>query len=319
MNRRNFLKTALAGAGALALSNFNKAFAQPMMPMPMNFLGNTNEIVSGLGIDCFPFGFDSVSVPTMESIFQKALSYNINMVDVSPTYNDAIAKLGEFMPDIRDRLFLSSKVTEASYDGAMSQLEYTMEMMKVDKIDLVMIQEFGDKSLYPDSSALFSSSGAIGALKQAKQQGMIKYIGVSGHMNPSRFHEAIDKEGLDVIQNPANFIIKNTYDFEGKIWSRAISKNMGIIAMDILGSYDSKGVAQMPSDKYNNAIRYAKSIDGVVSSLVGVHSVDELEKAVRAFTSLAPLSSSEKLSVLEDGLNLAKSAELGKPYGDLIN
>lgn len=319
MNRRNFIKTTLAGAGAMATYNMALSQTQNMLPMPMGFLGSTNEIVSALGVDCFPFAYESMTVPTISKILNRAIELGINLVDVSPDYNDAESKIGEVIPYIRDRVFLSTKVTQTTFEGAQRQIEQSLQFMKVDQIDLVVFKNFGDVKTNKDLDFLYSAKGAMEALRKAKQNGLIRFIGIGGHVFPTRFHEAINRGGIDVLMNPANFIIKNTYDFEHKVWSRAKTKNIGIIAMDILGAYNNAGVHVMPSDKFNSAIQYAKSIPGVGSSIIGFRSVAELEKAASAFTTLKTLSENEKLSLIADGAALAKTSTWRRPYGDPID
>jgi|GEM_PF-3429293 len=84
--------------------------------------------------------------------------------------------------------------------------------------------------------ALFGDRGAMGALREAKKQGVVRFIGASGHVHPTRFHEALDSGEIDVLMNAVNFVVQHTYDFEHKVWSRARSLNVGLVAMKVLGA-----------------------------------------------------------------------------------
>ena len=61
----------------------------------------------------------------------------------------------------------------------------------------------------------------MAALREAKKQGVVRFIGASGHVHPTRFHEALDSGEIDVLMNAVNFVVQHTYDFEHKVWSRA--------------------------------------------------------------------------------------------------
>ena len=63
----------------------------------------------------------------------------------------------------------------------------------------------------------------MAALREAKKQGVVRFIGASGHLHPTRFHEALDSGEIDVLMNAVNFVVQHTYDFEHKVWSRARS------------------------------------------------------------------------------------------------
>ena len=65
-----------------------------------------------------------------------------------------------------------------------------------------------------------ATTAQMAALREARRQGVVRFIGASGHLHPTRFHEALDSGEIDVLMNAVNFVVRHTYDFEHKVWSR---------------------------------------------------------------------------------------------------
>ena len=172
-------------------------------------------------------------------------------------------KLGPIIKPYRDQIFLVSKIEEATYDGAWSQLKKSMHEMQTDHLDLVFFHSFGDTNRWPDTSSIISKDGALTALIEAKKQCVICGIGASGHNRPSHFLELINTGEIDVLMNVANFAMQHTYGFETKVWPRARELNMGLVAMRVLGGVHpvSNKEFRFHVDEYDNAIRYALSVD----------------------------------------------------------
>src|SRR5205823_14441972 len=144
----------------------------------------------------------------------------------------------------------------------------------------VHLHNFGDETLWGDHKLVFGDRGAMGALREAKRQGVVRFIGASGHLHPTRFHQALDSGEIDVLMNAVNFVVQHTYDFEHKVWSRARRENIGLVAMKVLGgNAGTAGGFKLPEDHYELAIRYALSIPGLAVAVIGLENVAELEQA----------------------------------------
>ena len=133
--------------------------------------------------------------------------------------------------EIRDKVFLVTKTEEPTYEGTWKLLRQSLKRMRTDRVDLVHLHNFGDEKLWGDRKLVFGDDGAMAALREAKCQGVVRFIGASGHLHPSRFHEALDSGEIDVLMNAVNFVVRHTYDFEHKVWSRARHMNLGLVAM----------------------------------------------------------------------------------------
>jgi predicted aldo/keto reductase-like oxidoreductase len=170
--------------------------------------------------------------------------------------------------------------------------------------------------MWGDRKLVFGDHGAMAALREAKKQGVVRFIGASGHLHPTRFHQALDSGEIDVLMNAVNFVVQHTYDFEHKVWSRAQSLNVGLVAMKVLGgAVKQEGGFKVDEKYYEKAIRYALSIPGICVAVIGLENSAEIEKAAAVVSSAQPLSAEENLELARAGLDLSSTPEWKTAYG----
>jgi predicted aldo/keto reductase-like oxidoreductase len=156
----------------------------------------------------------------------------------------------------------------------------------------------------------FSEKGAMGALRKAKKQGKIRFIGASGHLYPSRFHYAIDSGEIDVMMLAVNFVIQHTYDFEHKVWSRAHDKDIGLVSMKMFGGAARRDYTKfrLPKEDYVNALRYTLSLRGLNTAVVGINQMEHLDLLLKTFRRVDALDEEEFLALSQHGLEILRSS-----------
>ncbi len=102
----------------------------------------------------------------------------INHIDVARSYGEAEVRLAPFLADHRADYFLATKTGERSGAGARRQLEESLERMAIDQVDLIQLHNLTDQAGWEEA---MSADGALAALDQAKQEGLVRFIGVTGH------------------------------------------------------------------------------------------------------------------------------------------
>lgn len=306
MKRREFMiKSAITGSGLMAFSN-TSAF-NPGNSMEYSVLGRTGAKVSRMGIGCASFR-DSESLSEVKNVVSKAIDDGITYFDTAPNYGTSEERLGKALKGKRDNVFLVSKTEDATYDGTWKLLKQSLRRLQTDYIDLIHVHNFGRERRFPDLDAVFSDDGAMGALREAKEKGVIRFIGTSGHVYPSRFHRAIDSGEMDVFMVAVNYILQHTYDFEHKIWLRALSKNIGMVSMKVLGgSLRPEKNHRIPAEDYEMAIRYTKTLKGLSTAVIGLQNMEEYTKAFQTFIRAQPLNEEEYLKLSRRGLDLLKN------------
>ena len=106
------------------------------------------------------------------------LEYGVNHIDTAPRYGDAELRIGPWMAQHRKDFFLASKVSERTYQGAQEQLQRSLERLRVDRLDLIQMHAL----YHPDEwEVAMGAGGALEALVEARNQGLVRYIGVTGH------------------------------------------------------------------------------------------------------------------------------------------
>lgn len=328
ISRREFVKGTgtivggIAAASALRLKDVAAANTPLQnLRVPQSVLGRTGAQVSRLGIGCAPFQRKHVSIEDVRKTLHRALELGVNYFDVAPNYGNAEIgfseeKMGPTIKEIRDKVFLVTKTEEPTYDGTWQLLRQSLKRLQTDRLDLVHLHNIGEEPRFSDIKLVLSDKGALGALREAKKQGIVRFIGASGHLHPSRFHAVLDTGEIDVLMNAVNFVAQHTYDFEHKVWARAHRENVGLVAMKVLGGagQGQKGF-RLPEKHYELAIRYALSLPGLSCAVIGIENVAELEKAAETVARCQPLSAQETFELAKVGLEMAGTPEWRESYG----
>ncbi|MFO0892332.1 MAG: aldo/keto reductase [Isosphaeraceae bacterium] len=327
LSRREFVKSGSAVLGGAAMASAaaragTEDQASGPTTVPQVVLGRTGAKVSRLGIGCAYFQRKHVTPDDVTRTLHRALELGVNYLDTAPNYGSeetgfAEVKMGPGIKELRDRFFLVTKTEEPTYEGTWKLLKQSMGRMQTDRIDLVHLHNFGDEKMWGDHKLVFGDRGAMGALREAKKQGVVRFIGASGHLHPTRFHQGLDSGEIDVLMNAVNFVVQHTYDFEHKVWSRAQSLNVGLVAMKVLGgAVKQEGGYKVDPRHYEQAIRYALSIPGLSVAVLGLENIPELEKAAAVVARCKPLSAEESQELARIGLELSSRPEWKTAYGE---
>jgi aryl-alcohol dehydrogenase-like predicted oxidoreductase len=135
-----------------------------------------------------------------------ALDAGINHFDVAAGYGDAELRLGPWMPRIRDRIFLATKTGERDMEAAWRQINASLERLQTDHLDLIQLHAIGDLA---DLDRATADSGALRAAIRAREEGLARAIGITGHGNgaPATHLEALRRFPFDTVLTPINFVL----------------------------------------------------------------------------------------------------------------
>ncbi len=99
--------------------------------------------------------------------------------------------------------------TEGSgYDGVWGQLEKSLAELRTDVLDLVHLHSLGNTERWEDIDFIMGKQGALQALCEAKEKGVIRFIGLSAHNAPSRCIQLIESDKIDVVMMAVNFVVQ---------------------------------------------------------------------------------------------------------------
>jgi aryl-alcohol dehydrogenase-like predicted oxidoreductase len=140
-------------------------------------LGKTGFRVSILTIGGYGSGVYPDPVEAVKAV-EKAIMEDLNMIDIAPSYGEAEVRLGPLIKKYRDRLVVAEKTLERTYEGAWRELRTTLSRFGIDSID---IYQFHAVKSLEELNTIFSEKGAAKAFLEARDQGLIKYIGITVH------------------------------------------------------------------------------------------------------------------------------------------
>jgi aryl-alcohol dehydrogenase-like predicted oxidoreductase len=183
---------------------------------------------------------------------EDVLDAGVNHFDVAPTYGDAELKLAPALDDHREEVFLGCKTQERTYYGAWGELHRSLERLGVDNIDLYQfhaVTRYDELDAitgeYTPEMAQADDPGALQALLDAKEAGLIDHIGLTSHGDPSLIREAIRRiDELETVMFPFNRVLAGKkgpeYDYES-VLDLAHEKGLGTLCI--------KGFAKGPWDE----------------------------------------------------------------------
>ena len=119
-----------------------------------------------------------VSQDVADRSIEEALAAGINHVDVAAGYGDAELRLGPWMPQIRDRIFLATKTGERDQEPAWRQINDSLRRLQTDRVDLLQLHAVGDLD---ELDAATRPDGALAAAVRAQEEGLVGAIGITGH------------------------------------------------------------------------------------------------------------------------------------------
>jgi aryl-alcohol dehydrogenase-like predicted oxidoreductase len=113
-----------------------------------------------------------------DSVLEILLEFGVNHIDVAASYGDAELRVGPWMKQHRQDFFLASKTGERTAAGAMESMQRSLERLQVDQLDLIQFHNLTDEEGWQTA---MGPGGALEAAIEARDQGMVKFIGVTGH------------------------------------------------------------------------------------------------------------------------------------------
>ena len=251
--------------------------------LPKRPLGKTGVEVTVLGLGgegiLRTFGQEQEAVP----LINRAIDLGITYFESARAYSGSESYYGMALKERRRDIFLASKSHERTEDGALKHLETSLSMMKTDYLDLWMVH---DVRTTKDLDLLFSPQGAMKAFEAARRNELVRFIGITGHRNPTILSRALDLFSFDTVLMPVNPAEPHYWSFLKDVLPKAQGKGMGILGMKTL----SRGVCIkiFGAESVENFLHYALT-QPISTAVVGCESVEQLEMNVQIAQSFQPM------------------------------
>ena len=230
-----------------------------------------------------------------QSVIREALQQGITYYDCARVYSDSELYYGSIWkdkPGLRGSIFQTSKSASRDRDGALNDLSASLQRLGTDHLDLWQIHDVRTEE---DFTRISRPGGALEAFVSAKESGIVKNIGVTGHHDPNILSKAVEQWPVDTVLLPVNPVEMVIGGFLTDTLPKAKAKGVAVIGMKVLGAghYIVPGLgitAQL-------LIRYALSC-GINLVIVGCSSPQEVRELTEA-ADLPLLSDPEMEKVTE--------------------
>ena len=281
-----------------------KATRQPPSTAPTNRgdiprrpLGRSNEMVSALALGGYHLGNVGNQREAIR-IVHAAIDAGITFMDNAWEYHEGESEeiLGKALVGRRDEVFLMTKVCTHGRDRvvAMRQLKQSLRRLKTDHLDLWQVHE----CVYPnDPERHFAPGGVIDALVEAKAQGLVRYVGFTGHKSPEIHLEMLAHDfPFDSVQMPLNCFDGTFRSFEQSVLPEAQRRGLAILGMKSMGGEGDAIRKRVVTAE--ESLRYAMSLP-VTTTVSGIDSMRVLRQNVRIAGGLLPMSADEMAALRE--------------------
>ena len=260
--------------------------------VPRRPFGRYAETVSVLGIGGYHLGSMGNQREAIR-IVHAAIDAGITFMDNAWEYHDGESEeiMGKALVGRRDGVFLMSKVCTHGRDRqvAMRQLTQSLRRLKTDHLDLWQIHE----CVYPNDPARhFAPGGVTEALVEAKERGLVRYVGFTGHKLPE-IHLDMLARGFpfDSVQMPLNCFDGTFRSFEQRVLPDAHRRGLAVLGMKSMGGEGD--AVRKKAVSAEEALRYAMSLPGVTTTVTGIDSMRVLRQNIRIAADFTPMSTDE--------------------------
>ena len=161
------------------------------------------------------FGAAALSRVTQDEAdrtLEMLLKYEINHIDTAAGYGDAELRIGPWMQSYRKNFFLATKTGERTYQKARDEIHHSLERMRVEQVDLLQLHYLVDREEW---KVAMGSGGALEAAIEARDQGLTRFIGVTGHgwEAPSMHLRSLEHFDFDSVLLPYSYILMQNAEY----------------------------------------------------------------------------------------------------------
>jgi aryl-alcohol dehydrogenase-like predicted oxidoreductase len=263
------------------------------MEIPRRKLGKTGVDVTILGLGgegvLRTFGYEKEAY----ALINRALDLGINYCESARAYAGSETYYGKALRERRRDIFLTSKSHGRDKKGALLHLQETLKNLRTDYLDLWQVHDVRTEE---EIEEIFSSDGAINAFIEARQKGLVRFIGVTGHQDPliiSRCLEMFDFDTVLVPVNPAEHAYRSFVD---TVIPLARAQGMGVVGMKVY----LRGLAvKLPFyDTLKPFLDFALSQE-VSTVVIGCDTIQQLEENVAFARSFKKMGEKELRKLLK--------------------
>lgn len=203
LSRRDFIK-GVASLTGLGLAGSSCAAEPPRTERGIELqpFGRTEHISTRTLFGAY--ALSNVSQDQADQTLDVLLNYGINHIDTAPSYGGSEKRIGPWMENHRHDFFLATKVDQRVYEGARNQIQRSLEQLRVEQVDLLQLHNLVEQWEW---DIAMGENGALKALIEARDAGLVRFLGVTGHglTAPAMHMQSLERFDFDSVLLPLNY------------------------------------------------------------------------------------------------------------------
>ena len=254
--------------------------------------------------------FWEISQEAADKVMEQVIEAGINHIDVAPGYRQAELRIGPWMPRERGRFFLGCKTQERTREGAWKEMQESLKRLQTESFDLYQAHAV---TTMEELDAITMKGGALEAFVQARQEGLTRYLGITGHgVNaPQIYLEALRRFDFDTVLFPLNFVQMANPEYRRyaeELIETCRAKDVGTMVIKFItkGPWGDKQHTATTwyepfedMEHIQNGVNFALSYD--VTGLCTAADVRILPLMLQACENFTPLSKDEIEAMIKSG------------------
>lgn len=159
----------------------------------------------------------TVDQSSADRVLDLLLEHGVNHLDTAASYGDSELRIGPWMKLYRKQFFLATKTDQRDYAGAKQQIQQSLDRLCTDRLDLIQLHAL----IHPDEwEQALSAGGALEACIEAREAGLVRYIGVTGHgWNVAAMHKrSLQRFKFDSVLMPWNYFASQHETYGPDFW-----------------------------------------------------------------------------------------------------
>lgn len=324
IGRRAFLGTGLTAAASVAVGNTLNHPSNPAdlrlaklkgehpynerthLSMPTNSFGKTGYKVGILSLGGQATLEQAGTEEQSEKMINRAIDLGVNYIDTAASYGRGVSQrnIGRVMKTRRNEVWLSTKTHDRSYDGSMRLLEESLKSLQTDHLDLWQLHNVKRRD---EVDQIFAEDGALKALIKAKEEGIVRHLGITGHYEPLILVECLQRFQFDAILMALNAADVHYLSFKNYLLPEALKQGIAIIGMKVatrgrmistwapppLDQQSERMRTSLPGTiTIQEALSYNMSLP-VSTTILGVDDVEQIEENIKIASQFSPLPEQE--------------------------
>ena len=255
--------------------------------MEKRILGRTNFEVSVIGFGGIPI--QRVDKDMAIQLIGEAKQAGINFIDTARGYTISESLIGYGLERWgRENFILATKSMARDYEGIKEELDTSLKDLKTDYIDLY---QFHNVKTFEELEMIMGDNGALKAVKEAKEKGIVKEFGITGH-NLEVLEKAIDTGEFATVQFPYNPVERQAEE----MFKRAKDLDIGVIVMKPLAGGALKNASL--------ALKFIANNPNITSVIPGMESIEQIKENSKIGYNIEPLSEEEEKILFKEAEEL---------------